>query len=484
MRRLLAPLCVWSFATAFGMTTIASADDWPTFRGPNGAGISNDKNLPSEWSAEKNVAWKTKVGGRGWSCPIVFKDRVYVTSASSELDGRAREGGRPGGPGGGRPGGGFGGAKPPEVPFKFEVHCLDLATGKEIWKRTAREDKPKIATHGSNTYATETPVIDDNRLYAYFGMHGIYCFDLDGKQLWTKDLGSFPMMAGWGTAASPAAHDGRVFVQVDNDEKSFIVALDGKTGEQAWRAERAERTGWSSPVIWKNKVRTELVTMGAQKARSYDPSTGKVLWELNVGGGRSSASPVGDDEHAYVGLDSGGSGRPGGPRPGGAGETPPVRPGGAGGPPMGRGGNGGLFAVKAGASGDITPKMGETTSEGVTWSRAKAGPQMASPVVYQGNLYIFSQNGGLVSCYDAKTGKPHYEKERLEGARTFWSSPWAADGKIFCLDDSGNTHIIKAGPTFSVVGKNSINDTTWATPGLANGTLLIRGSSTMYAIRK
>lgn len=505
----------WAAGVALlAMTASSQGEDWPSFRGTGGTGLTTESKLPTTWSTDQRIAWTAKLPGRGWSSPIVLKERIYVTAAVSEQDSQARPGGfggpgggRPGGggPGGGRPGGGgqggggpggrpggFGGpggfgAKPPDVPYKFEVICLDLTSGKVLWKQLAQESKPRIPTHGSNTYASETPATDGERLYAYFGMTGLFCYDLDGKLLWKKDLGAFPMQMGWGTSSSPVAADGRVFVVVDNEQKSFLTALDGKTGGELWRVERAERSSWASPVLWKNKVRTELVTVGGQKARSYDPATGKILWELALGGGRCSASPVGDEERMYVGVGGRGGfggppggGRPGGGGPGGGGG----RPGGAGGPPEGGfGGGGALFAVKAGAAGDITPQAGATSSEGLAWVQPKAGPPMASPLVYQRYIYILEQNGGMVSCYDAQTGKPAYQKERIPRARTFWASPWAYDGKVFCLDDSGITHVLQAGPEFKVLGTNNLTDTTWATPAISGGTLIVRGVNGIYGIK-
>src|SRR5205807_2479343 len=207
------------------------------------------------------------------------------------------------------------------------------------WQQVAREGKPRIPIQQSNTYATETPVTDGERVYAYFGMHGLYCYDTAGKLLWEKDLGAYATTMGQGPASSPVLDGDRLFLQVDNEEKSFLVALDKRTGKELWRVDRNERTNHSSPVVWKNKGRTELVTAGSQKVRSYDPATGKVLWELGLGGGRCYATPVGDDERLYVGCEAGFGG------------------GGFGGGRGGFGGGGGaLLAVRAGASGDLTPK--------------------------------------------------------------------------------------------------------------------------------
>jgi outer membrane protein assembly factor BamB len=252
-----------------------------------------------------------------------------------------REGPGRGGPGGFGGFGGFGrGQRPPDDVYRWEVYCLDARTGKELWKQVATEGKPRVHKFASNTYATETPVTDGERIYAYFGMTGVFCFDFSGKPLWKVDLGSYPMAMGHGTASSPALADGRLFIQCDNEEKSFLVALDARTGKELWRTTRPERTGWSTPLVWKNKKRTEIVCVGSPRVRSYDPATGKQLWELGGMSGESKATPVGDDELLYVGSPGGFGGFGMGVRRGGdvsAGSKP-------------------LFAVKAGASGDLTLK--------------------------------------------------------------------------------------------------------------------------------
>jgi outer membrane protein assembly factor BamB len=477
------PVRIWIATALFTACLNGSgrADNWPQFRGSSSSGLSSEKELPVEWDADKNVQWKVKIPGHGWSSPVVWGDKIFVTSAGSDQEPEARGGGgRPGGPGRGGRGGRA--EVPPNFVYRWEVYCLDAATGKVVWKQLAREGKPRIAKQESNTYASETPVTDGERIYAYFGMHGVYCYDLAGKEIWNKDLGAYPTQMGQGTASSPVLDGTRLFLQVDNEEKSFLVALDCKTGDELWRVSRSERTTHSSPIIWKNKQRTELITNN-RTVRSYDPQTGKLLWELAGGGGN--ASPVGDEEHLYVGG-GGGPGGFGGPGRGRGGPPDGGGPPGGFGGPGGRGGAGGgtLFAVKAGASGNITPKDGEQTSPGIAWSQSKAAPSAPSPLVFQGFVYILEQNNGMVSCYDARSGKPAYKRERLPGARTFWASPWAFDGKIFCLDDSGTTHVIQAGPEFKVLSKNKLNDQCWATPALAKGAVIVRGVDSLYCIKK
>ncbi len=454
------------------LDTTTRADDWPQFRGPAGTGVADAK-TPSEWGAEKNVAWKAAVPGVAWSCPIVVGDKVFLTTAFSEGQPKPKGGfgggGKGGPPGGGGPGGGgFGkGGGAPKETYQFKVVCLDRNTGKAVWEKVAKEARPTIPTHGSNTYATETPVSDGERIYAYFGMTGLYCYDLDGKELWKKDLGSYSMMAGWGTSSSPVLAGDRLFIQCDNEEKSFVAAYDKKTGKELWKADRREKSGWSTPYVWKTKDRVDLVVIGSQKIRGYNPEDGKEVWALDVGGGQCSASPVADSEHLYVGVGQGGGG-------------------GFGGGPKGGGGTsraGTLFAVKAGAKGEITLKGGESSSDGIAWTAPRAWPGASSPLVYDGFVYVIDRNGGTISCFDAKTGKAAYTKERIPSAGAFWASPWAADGKIFCLDETGATHVLKAGAEFEVVRVNKLGrDTYWATPAAASGSLFIRSVDSLYCI--
>jgi outer membrane protein assembly factor BamB len=465
-----------------GVAASAMAADWPQFRGPNGTGLSDEK-LPAEWGTGKNVAWKAAVPGVAWSCPIIVGDKVIVTTAFSENQPKPRSGfgggggGRPGGGGGPPGGGGGGGGRPggrgaPDAVYQYKVVCLDRSTGKVVWEATAQESKPRMPTHGSNTFASETPASDGERVFAFFGNTGLYAFDLAGKPLWKKDTGAYPMMGGWGTSSSPVVHDGKVFVQCDNEQKSFLAAFDAKTGDEVWRKDRQEKSGWSTPYLWKQKGRTDLVVLGGQKLRGYNPADGSVVWELTVGGGQCSASPTSDDDHLYVGAAAApGGGRPGGGPPGGGG-----RPGG--------GSGGTMFAVKTGATGDITPKAGEATSTGVTWSVPRVWPAAASPLAYRGKVYLLDRQGGMVSCYDAKTGKADYAKERIPLAKAFWASPWADDGKVFCLDEDGQTHVLKAGPAFEVLTVNKLDkELFWATPAAAGGALFVRGIDSLYCVK-
>jgi outer membrane protein assembly factor BamB len=316
-------------------------------------------------------------------------------------------------------------------------------------------------------------------------MHGLFCYDMAGKLLWQKDLGSYPMVMGWGTSSSPALDDERVFVQCDNEQESFLVALDKRAGDERWRVKRNDHSSWSTPLVWHNRLRTEVVTLGSPMLRSYDPATGKQLWESNIGGGQPSSTPVADAEMLYAGL--GGRGMPGG----GGGGRGRMRPGPAEDEPAsggrafgggGAGGGGALYAIRAGAEGDISLKSGEKSNSGVAWVASHAAPEMSSPLAYQGYVYTFSRNGGIAICLDAKTGQEMY-KQRIPNAKSFWASPWANDGRIYVLDDGGTTHILAAGPEFKILGANTIAEMFWASPAAADDAIYLRSVENLYCIR-
>lgn len=436
------------------LASLAQAQDhWPQFRGPNANGVVQGTAFPMQWDAETNVKWKIDNPGEGWSAPVIWDDKLFITAAVEvEQDEDAKESEEP------KEDYRRGRGRRPDLlskVYRWEVHCYDTASGDLLWKEVALEGNPPIPRHGQNTYASETPVTDGKHLYAYFGMTGLFCCDMDGNLVWKQDLGTYPMRAGWGTSSSPVLHGDKLYLQIDNEESSFLVALNAKTGEEVWRQSRDEKSQWSSPIIWENSHRTELV-VGGSVVRSYTPESGELLWQLDMRGGRSSASPTADGDRLYVGTEMRNRG---GPDDGG----------------------GFLFAVNAGASGDITPDEGESESEGVAWVCDRSGLQMASPLVCEGHVYVLARRTGTLNCIDAKTGKSVYIK-RINGARAFWGTPWAYEDKVFCLDDTGTTHIIKAGPEFEVLGTNTIDEQFWSTASFAGGSMFLRGADKLYCI--
>jgi outer membrane protein assembly factor BamB len=433
----------------------AWAQNWPQFRGPEGNGLAAGTSIPSEWSTERHLAWKAKLPGVGWSQPVVWGDKIFVTTAVS--DEQEKPSSKNMGPGGAFGGltlffGGHG--KPPNVNYRWQVLCLDAGTGEVVWQHVAHEGKPTIRIHANNTYATETPTTDGERLIASFGMAGIYCFDLSGKLLWSKDLGSYVTYFDWGTGSSPVLYGDSVFVQCDNDKSSFLVALDKRTGDELWRAPRDEQSNWSTPYIWKNKQRTELIAAGGKKMLSYDPATGKLIWEM-AGGGRTATTPIGNDELLYVDSYDRLTGN-----------------------------RGILAAIRAGAAGDISLAKGETANSSVAWSTPLTSTRVASPLLLAGCLYTLDQMSGIVRCLDAKTGKEHY-RQRLPGATGFTASPWSYDGKVFCLDQDGQTCVLEAGPQFKLLATNKLDrEMFWSSPALVSGSLFLRGTDHLYCIRQ
>lgn len=417
---------------------------WPQFRGPDSNQLTKEKNLPEEWGEGKNIEWTYKLSGRGWSTPIVWGDKLFFTSAILEdpsLQWEEREGEEP------RL------INPSDAEYSWEVCCLDADSGKELWKRIAYEGTPRVPTHRDNTYASETPVTDGKRIYVYFGMIGLFVYDFDGNLVWEKDLGDYALRGNWGTSTSPVLYNNALYLQIDNEDNSFLVALDAETGDEKWRVQRDEKSNWSTPLIWKNRIRTELVT-GGKISRSYDPETGALLWELNMGGGRDIASPVADNNMVYVGNE------------------------------MRRDGGGFLFAVKAGAKGDITPEEGASTSSGVVWSLSGSGMEMASPLLYEGLIYLVERRRGMIFCYEADSGEPVYQSTRVPDAGPFWASPWAVDGRIYCMDERGITHVIRAGEKFEVLAQNKLDDKFWASQAIANKSYYFRGVEYMYCVRE
>jgi outer membrane protein assembly factor BamB len=436
------------FASIF--STHGRAENWTQFRGANVDGIASSA-CPTSWTDTKNVRWKVAVAGEGWSQPITWGDKVFITAAvptdaaqATDLKPEEYQGG--------------GGRRRDDlvsIVYRYEVICLDVMSGKELWRTVARESRPPIPRHSTNTYATETPITDGERVYAYFGMSGVYCLDLDGTLLWKKDLGVFEMRAGWGTSSSPVLFNGKLFLQVDNEQQSFVVALDAKSGEEVWRVNRDEKSQYSSPMVWQNSQRSELI-LGGMVYRSYDPETGALLWQLDMAKGRSSATPVAKGDRLYVGTEL----RTRGDEDDGGGY---------------------LFAVKPGGKGNITPPEDETSSDFIEWRIERSDIQMASPVICDNRLYLLERQSGNVHCVDLANGETVYRK-RLPRATAFWASPWVSGDRVFCPDSSGTTLVLASGPELKVLSTNGIDEQTWASAAVANGALYFRTVDHLYCI--
>ena len=429
-------------ALIFWLWGFAVAENWPQFRGPGARGVAEDPELPDSWSTTSSVNWKVDIPGDGWSSPVVWGNRIFVTSVIR--DGQTEEP---------RKGLYFGGNRT-EIPADkhyWMVYCVDWETGEIVWKREAYQGRPQGSHHLKNTYASETPVTDGERVYAYFGNLGVFCYDMMGKLLWSKPSKPFKTRYGWGTAASPVIHQDRLYIVNDNDDQSFIVARDKRTGDELWRVDRDEGSNWATPLIWENELRTEIVAPGTNKVRSYDLE-GTLLWEF--AGMSSITIPTPFSAFGLLYISSGYVGDQ-------------LRP---------------VYAVRPGASGDISLEQGETSSEFIVWSHSQAGPYNPSPLVY-GDYYYTLLDRGFLTCHKARTGELVYDKVRIErGAGAFTSSPWAYNGKIFCLSEDGDTFVIEAGPEFKLIGKNSLDEMCMATPAISKGSLIVRTASQLYRI--
>lgn len=437
--------------------------DWTQFRGPESNMLATGTDYPTEWNDSLNVKWTCDLTGTGWSSPIVCGDQIFVASAFLEKAAPAVEKPAQAAPqpsaSGNKPGVQQG-PPPPQAEdstylqevYRWELTCIDLKSGKERWKQIARNGSPTIKKHNANTYSCETPVTDGKRVYAYFGMTGVYCYDLNGNPLWQKNLGSFKTLNGWGTGSSPVVYRDVLYIQVDNEEQSFLIALDAATGNEKWKVNRDEKTNYSTPVIWKNKHRTELVTTG-KTARSYDPATGKLVWELKMGGEMSIPSPVYDSEHIYLG-NAGGRDKPGF-----------------------------LYSIKAGAEGDITPADSGLVSNGVEWTIKDAGISNPSPLLFNGYLYVLSGRGGELRCFDAATGEQIY-KEKIEKVGACWASPWIYSNQLYFYDEKGVTQVIQAGKEFRVLAQHKLDDKFWASVAITDDAYIFKGVKKLWCVKK
>jgi len=435
-----------AIATALSLlVNVRGADQWPQFRGPHAGVVADDPSLPESWSETDHVVWKTDIPGLGWSSPVVWDDHVFLTTAiSTGLEAPPTKGLYD-------PSEGHGKLRS-TAPQKWVICDLDFKTGKIRWQRELRNAVSPIAKHVKNSFASETPVADGERVYVYFASIGLLAaLDLNGQTVWTKDIGGGNGASEYGTGSSPVLHKDRLYIVNDNATRSFLAAFDKKTGKELWRATREENQSWATPFIWQNELRTEIVTAATGKVRSYDLE-GKLLWELK--GMTILATPTPFSAHGLVYISSGYPGAS--PRP--------------------------VYAIRPGAAGDISLKPGESGNQFVAWYQPQLGTYSTSALAY-GDYYYTLLDRGFLLCHDAKTGKQIYSRQRISpDASGFTASPWGYNGKIFLLSEDGDTFVVQAGPEYKVVGKNSLNEMTLATPAVSRRSLLIRTQSKLYRI--
>lgn len=424
------------------------AQNWPQFRGQNASGVAEGKSTPTSWDATKsaNIRWKTAIPGLAHSSPIVWGNRVYVTTAASSDPKPAARYGL------------YGDVEPvkDEPKHSWRVYALDKLTGKIIWERIAHEGVPKTKRHPKATHASSTPATDGKHVVALFGSQGLLaCYDTNGKLLWKQDLGVLD--AGWfydpdyqwGHASSPIIYKNLVIVQADIQKNSFIAAYDTGTGKRVWMTPREEIPSWGTPTIFEGKTRAELITNATKFIRGYDPMTGKELWRL--GGNSEIATPTPVIAHDLIFVTSG---------------YRPIQP---------------IYAIRVGAKGDITLPSGKESNEYIAWSKQRGGPYMPTPIVY-GDYFYTCSNNGVLACYNARTGERIYQ-ERIAGrGGAFTASPVAADGKLYFSSEDGEVFVVKAGPKYELLATNPMGEVCMATPAISDGMIFVRTTGHVYGI--
>ena len=423
----------------FGSRAVASAGaNWPQWRGPSGQGVSTEKNLPREWSATKNIKWKTPIAGRGHSSPIVWGNKIFVTTAIEgpvvpgakavkHMDGD-KEFLHPDSVGADRK-------------QTLKVICLNRETGKILWEQTAFEGTPYDNRHRKSSFASSTPATDGKYVYAFFGTEGLYAYEMSGKLAWKADLGKLGTV-GMGTGTSPILYENLVVLQCDeeNGEASFIVALDKKTGKEVWRTPRKVQVSWSTPLLVRTAKRDELITSGSEAVIAYDPATGRELWRHKGVESNAIPSPVANNEMVFISAGS------------------PAKI---------------AMAITLGGTGDLV--------DAVVWKYAKGTAYVPSPILYGDYLYLTTDRG-ILTCLDARTGEVKYEGGRVPIPATFTASPIAFEGKILLTSEDGDTFMVKAGPKHEILATNSVGEPVYASPAVADGKIFIRGERNLFAI--
>jgi len=430
------------------------AQNWPSFRGTGAAGLADGMNPPIFWDVDsaENILWKTQIPGLAHSSPIIWGDRVFLTTAvTDDANPDFRRAFALVGMEAGLPSDDVG-------KQSWRLYCLDKKSGKILWMKTVLEGEPKVKRHPKNSHASQTPATDGKHVLVSFGVEGLYCYDFEGNLLWSQDLkdwnyevsvGSPATISTWGTSSSPIIYKNLAIIQCDSHKDSFIAAYDIETGKKIWLTPREATSSWSTPTVYEGKNRAELLTNGTDHIRGYDPMTGKELWRLKGTTIISTPTPFGADGLLY--FDSGSHSQ------------------------------GPIYVVRPGAEGDITLAKGQSSNEYVVWSTQVGASENPTPLVYGDYLYVCSNNG-ILTCYNAKTGERIF-RERMGGrGGAFSASPIAADGRIYLTGEDGDVYVLKAGPTYELLAANSMGDVCMATPAVSQGMLVIRTVHHVYGI--
>ena len=421
--------------------------NWPSFRGERARGVADGFATATTWGGEtsENILWKTAIPGLGHSSPAIWGERLYVTTAvGDDKDDVLRVGL-------------YGDIDPvvDESAYRLKVYCLDKNTGEVLWSRTAHEGVPKIKRHTKSTHANPTPATDGKHVVVLFGSEGLYGYDTNGELLWKKDLGTLDSgyfevpEAQWGFGSSPVIHVGRVIVQADVQDGSFLAAFDVRTGREIWRTARNDVPTWSTPTIDTRGGKTRILVNGYRQIGGYDFESGKEIWTMTGGGDIPVPTPYVSGDLVYI-TNAHGGGSP-------------------------------IYAIRADATGDTSLEDGERSSDDIAWSRRGGGSYLPTTVVYRGVLYVCRDNGTL-SAYDAASGERLYQKRLGTGGSGFTASAVAGDGKVFFTSEEGETHVVRAGREFELVAVNDLGEVVLATPAISEGTIFFRSRHHIIAV--
>ena len=423
--------------------------DWPQFRGIEAGGVAEGFPLPLQWNIKtgENVRWNVAVPGLSHSSPIVWRDLVCVTTAVAQNKEEALKVGL------------YGDITPVDdaTPLSWEVHCFDKKSGAKRWNAVAHQGRPTIKRHPKSTHANSTLAPDGRHLVAMFGSEGLYAYDLKGQLLWKKEFGVLDSgffqvpSAQWGFASSPIIHSDLVIVQADVLKGSFLAAFDVTTGKEIWRTARNDYPTWSTPAVHVANGRTQVIVNGFKHVGGYDLKTGTELWRMKGGGDIPVPTPIVRRDLVFITNAHG-----------------PAAP---------------VFAVRTGATGDISLAEGTHTSDHVVWSQQREGAYMQTPIVYGEHLYVCRDNG-VLSVYEAETGKRVYQQRLANGQTGFSASAVAGDGKVYYTSEDGSVFVIKAGSVFEQLAENVMGETAMATPAISEGLIVFRTRTRLIAVAK
>jgi outer membrane protein assembly factor BamB len=422
---------------------------WPSFRGWFANGIAEGYGMPVDWNVKsgRNVEWKIPLPGLGHSSPIVFGNRIFITTA---VNAEGKQVLKPGL---------YGDIAPVEekTVYSWKVYCLDKNTGRVIWERTAHTGIPKIKRHPKSTHANPTPATNGKHVVAFFGSEGLYCYDLDGTLLWSKDLGVLDSgyyrvpSAQWGAASSPIIYENTLYLQCDVQKNSFVAAFRVEDGKELWRTPRNDVPTWSTPTIHKAGDRLYLIANGYKEAAGYNARTGLRIWNLSGGGDIPVPTPIVAKDLIFL-MSAHGQMSP-------------------------------IYAIRLTAAGDISFKEPARPNQNIAWSEPRGGAYMQTPLVYRDYLYT-CQIDGVLSCYEATTGKRMYQTRLGTGGTGFTASGVAADGKLYYTSEDGDVYVVAPGPQFKLLASNSIGEVCMATPAISEGVLYFRTDASVIAIRE